>query len=105
MLQSLLLFAVILCGSHIAEPVQAHAAELHGPALESGHWTASDDEDGGQQRTDDAAHANAHHCPLAAAVPSQDADRISVLGMAPVGSAVQALASRALAPPEEPPLR
>lgn len=105
LIHALLLVAVALCGMHVAEPVQAHAETAHhfgleaAVSLDTGHHHK-----GGEQRSADAAHANAHHCPLAADQRGFDASNVAFTRDKPVAPPVRALASRATAPLEEPPL-
>jgi hypothetical protein len=97
----LLIACVLVCGAHLAEPVQAHDEAAH-HALEAGPGHAGDEP--ADAHESGAAHAVQHHCPVA---PDQAfaarvcaADRGETTHFA---APAAALASLTRAPPLEPP--
>lgn len=100
LLRLVVMFTLIWCGLHIAEPAQAHGGAVAEHALlePAGH----DGED--RQQPGEPAHASHHHCPVAPDQSLRDshaawANGISLIFVAPVA----ALHSRAQAPPLQPP--
>jgi hypothetical protein len=101
LLHMLLVVCVLICGAHVAEPVQAHDEAVHharvaGPGHAEGEPAGT--HEGG------AAHAVQHHCPVA---PDQGAAAVACVvepGKAMHFAAPAApLASLTRAPPVEPP--
>jgi len=97
----MLIVSVLLCGAHVAEPVQAHDEAMH-HALEAGPGHADDEpagtHDGG------AAHAVQHHCPVAPdQVPEAGPAAAETGEAAHFATPVAPLGSLSRAPPLEPP--
>jgi hypothetical protein len=101
LLHMLLVVCVLLCGVHVAEPVQAHDEAAH-HALEAGPGHADGEPAGTHEGG--AAHAVQHHCPVAPEhVPTAMACAVKVDGAGHFPVPVAALASLSQAPPLEPP--
>jgi hypothetical protein len=100
-LRLLLVACVLLCGVHVAEPVQAHDEATH-HALEAG--PAHADEEPAGTHEGGAAHAVQHHCPVAPDhAPAVMPCAAQAASTAHFAAPVAALASLTRAPPVEPP--
>lgn len=100
-LRLLLIACVLVCGAHVAEPVQAHDEATH-HALEAGPAHANGEPAGTHEGG--AEHAVQHHCPVAPdPAPATSACAIEAGEAAHFPVPVAALASLSQAPPLEPP--
>ena len=101
LLHMLLVACVLLCGAHVAEPVQAHDEAVH-HAREAGPGHARGEPAGTHEGG--AAHAAQHHCPVAPDQRPAAVARVLEPGEAAHFAAPAApLASLTRAPPLEPP--
>jgi hypothetical protein len=97
----MLIVSVLMCGAHVAEPVQAHDESTH-HALEAGPGHADAEPDGAHEGG--AAHAVQHHCPVAPDLASAGGAGESEPGeSAHFAAPAAALVSLTRAPPIEPP--
>lgn len=102
-LHLLTIMTVLMCGLHLGEPAQANALtdQLRHAALAD---VGPDDGEPTDQGTDKAAHANHHHCPIAAEQRALSAPRTLLLGDAILFvRPIAAMKSLSRAPPVEPP--
>jgi hypothetical protein len=102
-LHFLTIVTVLMCGLHVGEPAQAHALtdQLEHAAVAD---AVPDDGDPADQGTEKAAHANHHHCPIAAEQKAPAPSDNLLLGD-PILFArpIAAMKSFSQAPPVEPP--
>lgn len=97
----LLIACVLVCGAHVAEPVQAHDEAAH-HAFEAGPGHAGDEP--ADAHENGAAHAVQHHCPFAPdQAPAAVARALDPCGLEHFAAPAVALASLTRAPPLEPP--
>jgi len=100
-LHLLILAAVLCCGLHLGNAVEAREQMAHQTADAEHH---ADHEDEGCGQPGDGAEGGHHHCPVAPAQPA------ALLAGAPIPRAmlgampIAVLHSRSLPPPIEPPL-
>lgn len=100
LLRLVVMFTLIWCGLHIAEPAQAHGGTVaeHTLLEPAGH----DGED--RQQPDEPAHASHHHCPVAPDQSLRDGGNAWANGAALIfAPRVAVLHSLAQAPPLQPP--
>jgi hypothetical protein len=101
LLHMVLVVCVLLCGAHVAEPVQGHDEAAH-HALDAG--PAHADREPAGTHEGGAAHAVQHHCPVAPdPAPAATTCAPEVGEAAHFSMAVAVLASLTRAPPLEPP--